>query len=70
MSALLIAGMVGGAVQALSAVDFTGARRKELQDAKENQACPDWDKLLRHRSAHHEFENAGSSLCTRVAVRK
>jgi len=34
MSALLIAGMVGGAVQALSAVDFTGARRKELEDAK------------------------------------
>ena len=31
---LALLGMVGGAAQAISAIDFTGARRKELQDAR------------------------------------
>tara|TARA_R100001015_G_C4630646_1_gene192458 strand:+ start:2413 stop:3120 length:708 start_codon:yes stop_codon:yes gene_type:complete len=35
LPALAVAGIVAGGVQALSAVDWTGARRKELQDAKE-----------------------------------
>tara|TARA_R110002012_G_scaffold170438_1_gene334874 strand:- start:11947 stop:12651 length:705 start_codon:yes stop_codon:yes gene_type:complete len=36
-----IVGMVGGAVQALTAIDWTGKRRKEMQDAREN-----YDKQL------------------------
>ena len=35
LPALAVAGIVAGGVQALSAVDWSGARRRELQDAKE-----------------------------------